>query len=202
MKNIFVHPSADVSTEAKIGDNTRIWNQAQVREGACVGENCIIGKDVYIDFGVCVGNNVKIQNGSYLYHGTVVENGVFIGPGVIFANDKFPRSINTNGSLKTNSDWTEGKILIKQGVSLGAGSIILPNVTIGAYAMVGAGAVVTRNVPGHGLVIGNPAMLVGFVCFCGRRLTDKTHSDDEMILFCNECKRDLRIPERTRRLIK
>jgi UDP-2-acetamido-3-amino-2,3-dideoxy-glucuronate N-acetyltransferase len=167
----FIHPTADVSPQAAIGPGTRIWHQAQVRERARLGANCIVGKGVYIDFDVAVGSNVKIQNGVFVYHGVTVEDGVFLGPGVILTNDKLPRAINPDGSLKSDADWQVSPTLVKRGASIGAGALILPGVTIGAFAMVGAGAIVTRDVPDHGLVYGNPAHLHGYVCRCGRPLS-------------------------------
>lgn len=168
----FIHPTADVSPQAVLGPGTRIWHQAQVRERACIGDNCIIGKGAYIDFDVTIGSRVKIQNGVYVYHGATVEDGVFIGPGAILTNDKLPRSINPDGSLKTDADWEVSPILIRRGASIGAGAIILPGVTIGEFAMVGAGAVVIHDVPTHGLVYGNPARPHGYVCRCGRPLIE------------------------------
>lgn len=168
--SVKIHPTASVSDRANIGAGTMIWNQCQVREDAHIGEGCIIGKDVYIDFSVEIGDNVKIQNGVLVYHGVTVESGVFLGPGVIFTNDKLPRAINPDGSLKGNDDWTVGKTRVCYGASIGAGSVILPDVTIGRFALVGAGAVVTRDVPDHGLVVGNPARLIGYVCKCAEKL--------------------------------
>jgi len=168
----FVHPTADVSPQAVIGPSTRIWHQAQVRERARIGDNCIIGKGVYIDFDVAIGSNVKIQNGVHIYHGITVEDGVFLGPDVILTNDKVPRAINPDGSLKTDADWKVGLTLIRRGASIGAGAIVLPSVTVGEFAMVGAGAVVTRDVPAYGLVYGNPARLHGYVCRCGQPLIE------------------------------
>jgi acetyltransferase-like isoleucine patch superfamily enzyme len=171
--NVRIHPTAEVSPKAQIGSGTRVWHWVQIREGAVIGENCIIGKDVYIDFDVKVGSNVKIQNGSYLYHGLTVEDGVFIGPRVVFTNDVYPRSITPDGQLKGNDDWEVGPILIKYGASIGTGAIVIPNVTVGAFALVAAGAVVTRSVPDYGLVVGVPARLVGYACKCGRKMDKK-----------------------------
>jgi len=165
-----IHPTAEVSPEARVGAGTQIWHHAQVREGAVIGKNCIIGKGVYVDFGVVIGDNVKIQNGALLYHGVTVEDGVFIGPQACLANDRIPRAITPDGRLKTAEDWAVGRILVRFGASIGAGAIILPDVTVGRFAMVAAGAVVTHSVPDHGLVIGVPARLVGYVCRCGQRL--------------------------------
>src|SRR5262245_8784958 len=165
-----VHPTAEGSPSAEIGPGTLVWHQAQIRERARVGANCIVSKGVYIDFDVQVGNNVKIQNGAFLYHGCTLEDGVFVGPGVIFTNDKRPRAVNPDGSLKGTDDWEVGRIVVRHGASVGTGSIVLPDVTIGRFAMVGAGALVTRSVPDFGLVVGAPARLVGFVCACGEKL--------------------------------
>ncbi len=158
-----IHPTAEVSSLAQVGDNTHIWHQAQVREYAIIGNNCNIGKGVYIDFEVTIGNNCKIQNGCFVYHGSNLEDGVFLGPAVILTNDKNPRAINPDGTLKSEADWQTSTINIKRGASLGAGSIILPGVTVGEFALVGAGAIVTKDVPAYGLVVGNPAQLVGKV---------------------------------------
>ena len=159
----FIHNSADVSKEAKIGANTKIWHLSQVREGAEIGGNCIVGKNVYIDFGVSVGKKCKIQNNCSIYHGSKIEDGVFVGPHVVFTNDKLPRSIKKDGLLKENNDWVEAGVTVKYGASIGACSVLLPGVVVGKFAMVGAGSVVTKNVPDFGLVIGNPARLIGYV---------------------------------------
>jgi len=169
---IKIHPTAEVSDAARIGDGTQIWHQSQVREGARIGRECILGKGVYVDFDVQIGDRCKLQNGAFVYHGARLEDGVFVGPGVILTNDRYPRAINPDGSLQTDADWEVGRIHVKHGASLGAGSIILPGVTVGEFALVGAGAVVNRDVPDHGLVVGSPARLIGYVCRCGRRLTE------------------------------
>ena len=165
-----IHSTAEVSPQAQIGAGTQIWHQAQVRERAVIGANCIVGKGVYVDSGVTVGNNVKIQNGAMLYHGLTVEDGVFIGPGACFTNDRQPRAITPEGQLKSDADWTVGPIHVGYGASIGAGAIILPNVEIGRFAMIAAGAVVTHSVPAHALVVGVPASQAGYVCRCGQRL--------------------------------
>jgi acetyltransferase-like isoleucine patch superfamily enzyme len=182
-----IHPTADVSPQAEVGPGTRIWHQAQVRERARIGTNCIVGKGVYIDFGVHIGDNVKIQNGVFVYHGVTIEDGVFVGPRVCFTNDMFPRAITPDGMLKSDADWEVGTILIRYGAALGAGAIILPNVTVGRFALVGAGAVVTRDVPDQGLVLGNPARLAGFVCRCGRRLNERERRDSLLVMDCPAC---------------
>jgi UDP-2-acetamido-3-amino-2,3-dideoxy-glucuronate N-acetyltransferase len=164
----FIHPSAEVSSNAHVGENVKIWNQVQIREYAIVGENSVLGKNVYIDFGVKIGSNCRIQNNCSIYHGVEIEDGVFVGPNVVFTNDKNPRAINQDGTPKSGADWVAGKIRVKYGASIGAHSVILPDVVIGRYAMIGAGSVVTKNVPDFGLVIGNPAKFVGYVDESGK----------------------------------
>jgi UDP-2-acetamido-3-amino-2,3-dideoxy-glucuronate N-acetyltransferase len=167
-----IHPTADVAATAEIGPGTSIWNQAQVREGARIGADCVIGKNVYVDVGVVVGDRVKVQNNSSLYHGVTLEDGVFIGPHVCFTNDRLPRAINADGSSKTDADWEVSPILVRQGAALGANSTILAGTTIGAWALVGAGSVVTHDVDDFELVVGNPARRIGSACRCGQRLPD------------------------------
>jgi len=184
-EQIFIHPSADVSPQAIIEAGVKIWHQAQVRERARVGANCIVGKGAYIDFEVSIGKNSKIQNGVYLYHGVTVEEGVFLGPGVILTNDKEPRAINPDGSQKSDTDWQISPVLIKRGASIGARAVVVCGVTVGEFALVGAGSVVTKDVPPHGLVYGNPARLHGYVCKCGRPLA-KQDTGDWLCEKCNQ----------------
>jgi acetyltransferase-like isoleucine patch superfamily enzyme len=165
-----------------------------VREDVVIGENCILSKDVYIDFGVHIGSNVKVQNGVSVYHGVTIEDGVFVGPNVCFTNDKYPRAINPDGSLKAGADWEVTETLIKYGAALGARSVILAGVTVGKWAMVAAGAVVTRDVPSFGLVIGHPARLRGFVCPCGIRLQADRLEGDAMHARCPSCGQVVDIP--------
>ena len=177
MENVYVHPTAEVSEGAEIGAGTKIWNQAQVREGAKIGENCIISKNVYIDAGVSIGNRVKIQNNVNVYHGVTVEDDVFLGPSMTFTNDRFPRAFN--------GDFEVGKTLVRRGASIGANATIRCDVTIGEYATVGSGRVVTKDVPAHALVVGNPAKQIGWVCTCGRKLPES--------MVCDSCGEMLRL---------
>jgi UDP-2-acetamido-3-amino-2,3-dideoxy-glucuronate N-acetyltransferase len=188
MGGVLIHDTAEVSEQARLGEDTRVWHHAHVRENARVGSQCIIGKDVYIDRDVVIGDRVKIQNGAYLYHGATLEDGVFIGPGVCLTNDKYPRAITPSGDLKGDEDWEVSPIIVRCGASLGARAVVLPGVVIGRCAMIGAGAVVTRDVPDHGLAQGNPARLVGFVCACGRKLTEAGEGDEPKLMTCDLCK--------------
>lgn len=155
--NQFIHQTADVSPKAKIGSNVKIWHQAQIREGVVIGDNCTIGKGVYIDHDVTIGNNVKIQNYASIYHLAIIEDEVFIGPYVCLTNDRYPRATDEKGVLLKDGQWQSGKIHIKKRASLGAGSIVLSDITIGEEAMVGAGSVVTKNVGKKKYVAGVPA---------------------------------------------
>lgn len=162
--NIFVHETAEVDPKAQIGDGTKVWNQAQVRE-CVVGEKCIISKNVYLDAGVVIGSRVKIQNNVNVYHGVTVEDDVFLGPSMTFTNDLYPRAFN--------DEWKVTETHVKKGASIGANATIVCGVTIGEYALVGSGSVVTKNVPAHALVVGNPARQIGWVCECGQKLNEK-----------------------------
>jgi acetyltransferase-like isoleucine patch superfamily enzyme len=171
-RSVRIHPTAEVAASASIGPGTSIWNQAQVREDARIGASCIIGKNAYVDAGVSIGDGVKIQNTVSLYRGVTVESGVFIGPHVCFTNDNVPRAVNADGTPKTDADWSVSPTLVRSGAALGANATILPGITIGRWAMVGAGSVVTGDVADFELVAGNPARRIGSACPCGAPLRD------------------------------
>lgn len=199
-QGFFVHPTADVSPKAQIGAGTKIWQHCQVREGVVVGRNCILSKGVYIDVDVRVGNNVKIQNGISVYHGVTLEDGVFCGPHCVFTNDRQPRAIHPDGSLKSATDWEVSETCVKTGAAIGAHATIVCGVTIGLWAMIGAGAVVTHDVPDHGLAYGNPARLHGFVCACGAKLIDpsagiRDPEADPVLMVCPSCGVHVSIPQ-------
>jgi UDP-2-acetamido-3-amino-2,3-dideoxy-glucuronate N-acetyltransferase len=172
-KNVLIHPTAEISPQAEIKEGTKIWHNSQIKKGARIGKNCIIGRNVYIDSGVIIGNNTRVQSNVNIWKGVTIEDGVFVGPDVCFTNDKFPRAITPKGDPISSHDWIILKTLVKRGSSLGANSTLLPGITINEFAFIGAGSVVTKDVPPYTLYYGNPARLRGYVCKCGKRLTDK-----------------------------
>jgi acetyltransferase-like isoleucine patch superfamily enzyme len=187
----FIHKTVDLAESAQVGDNTKIWSLAQVRDHAVIGENCIIGRNVFIDEGVTLGNNCKVQNNALLYAGVTLEDGVFVGPAVCFTNDKLPRAINPDGTLKSAQDWIVGKILVKYGAAVGAQSVVVTGVTLGRFCLVGSGSVVTKDVPDFGIVVGNPARLVGYACRCATRLV--ASETDPADYTCPNCSRSYRL---------
>lgn len=169
-----VHATADLEDDVSVGPGTSIWHRAQVRVGARIGRDCVIGRDAFIDEGVTIGNRTKIQNGALIYHGVTVGDGVFIGPGAILTNDRHPRAITSAGDLARAADWTVSPIHLAEGASIGAGAIVVAGCNVETFALVGAGAVVTHDVPAHAIVAGNPARVIGWACACGQRLHDAT----------------------------
>lgn len=163
MAEVFIHPTANVDNSCTIGIGTKIWINAQIRENAIIGSNCIISKDTYIDHGVLIGSNTKIQNGVSIYNGVTIEDDVFIGPNATFTNDKIPRAFN--------SGWEITPTIIKKGASIGANATIICGLTVGEYAMVAAGSVVTKDVEPYSLVMGNPAKHVSYVDMEGNRIS-------------------------------
>jgi acetyltransferase-like isoleucine patch superfamily enzyme len=191
---VHIHASADVSELASIGPGTAIWQQVQIRDGARIGSHCILGKGVFIDLDVRIGDRCKLENGAYVFRGVSLEDGVFIGPGVMLLNDKTPRAINPDGSLKSHADWTVSEGLIREGASVGGGAVILPGITIGRFALIGAGAVVTKDVPERGIVYGNPSVLKGFACDCGHPLSGGDSRDGGVLMQCEACGRRAEVP--------
>lgn len=189
--SFYVHPTAEVEPGAEVGAGTRIWRQAQIREFAQIGEQCNIGKGVYVDAHVRIGSRVKIQNHTSVFEGVTLEDGVFVGPHVCFTNDLFPRAITPSGSLKSADDWEVSPTLVRYGASIGGGSVIRCGVTIGEFALVGAGSVVTRDVPPHALVFGNPARPHGYVCRCAHPLTQVHPSGQGQLTgWCESCQQE------------
>jgi acetyltransferase-like isoleucine patch superfamily enzyme len=165
-----VQPTADVAESATLGAGTTIWHLAQIRENARLGRDCIVGRGAYVGPGVIIGDNVKLQNYALVYEPARLEDNVFIGPAVVLTNDLYPRSVDVSGKLKRPADWDALAVVIREGASLGAHATVVAGRTIGRWALVAAGAVVTRDVPDFGLVAGTPARRIGWVGRAGEKL--------------------------------
>ena len=179
MPDYFVHESSYVDEGAEIGEGTKIWHFCHVMPGAKIGKRCNIGQNVLVASGVTLGENVKIQNNVSLYTGVIVEDDAFLGPSMVFTNVINPRShVNRKEEYKTT--------LVKRGASIGANATIVCGVTLGRYCFVGAGSVVTRDVPDYALVYGNPARIKGWFCQCGIGLDFEKQGDLE-VAACAHC---------------
>ncbi len=174
--NYFIHPTAIVETNVKIGENAHIWHHCHVRESAIIGEDVSLGKDVFIDKNVSIAKGSRIQNGVSIYNGVNIGQWVFVGPNVTFTNDRHPRA----GS-KT---WSLSQTKLKDGCSIGAGSTIVSDVTIGAFSIIGAGSVLTESIPPFHLAYGLPARIVSKICACGDTRLELSAEPSEYILSC------------------
>ncbi|MBI2358528.1 MAG: N-acetyltransferase [Deltaproteobacteria bacterium] len=163
----FVHPTAIIEEPVAIGPGTKVWHFCHIMAGARIGADCVLGQNVFVAATARVGDRVKIQNNVSLYDGVELESDVFCGPSVVFTNVTYPRSF-----ISRRKEFE--KTLIRKGATLGANATILCGLTIGSHAFVGAGAVVTKNVPDHALVAGTPARPKGWVCRCGKTLTRRS----------------------------
>ena len=182
----FVHETAVIDQPATIGAGTKIWHFSHVRKNSRIGRNCTIGQNVMIGPGVAVGDGCKIQNNVSVYEGVTLEDDVFCGPAMVFTNVSNPRAeISRKHEFK--------KTLVRRGATIGANATVLCGVTIGRYAFVGAGAIVTRDVPDYALVMGNPAREVGYMCRCGVKLP----SGDWERVTCAACQREYHMKNRT-----
>jgi len=179
-----IHPSAIVDEGASIGAGTKIWHFCHVAGSARIGEHCVLGQNVYIGPNVVIGDNVHIQNNVSVYEGVILEDDVFCGPSMVFTNVRDPRS-----AFPIAGPEEFLLTLVKRGASLGANCTIVCGNTVGAWALVGAGAVVTRDVPDFALAVGVPARVVGYVCKCGATLGDIVDSQE---VGCAECGRRYR----------
>jgi UDP-2-acetamido-3-amino-2,3-dideoxy-glucuronate N-acetyltransferase len=164
--SFFKHDRAIVHEGASIGEGSRIWANANILEGAVIGEHCNVGDGCYVEKGAVVGNHVTLKNGVSLFDGVTLEDAVFVGAGATFINDRNPRSHRSDA-------WVLEKTLVKKGATIGANATVMCGVTIGTYAVIGAGSVVIKDVHAHTIVVGNPAKLVGYACRCGRTLNDE-----------------------------
>lgn len=165
-----VQPSADVSPAASLGARTKVWHLAQIREGASIGADCIIGRGAYVGPDVVLGDGCKLQNYALVYEPARLGAGVFIGPAAVLTNDEFPRAVNPDLTPKSADDWHAVGVTIGDGAAIGARAVCIAPVTIGEWALVAAGAVVTKDVPAHALVVGVPARRIGWVGKAGRPL--------------------------------
>ncbi|NUS73353.1 MAG: N-acetyltransferase [Corynebacteriales bacterium] len=172
MQAAYIHPTADVEEGVNIGPETRVWHQTHIRRNAQLGTGCNLGKNVFVDEDVTIGNGVKIQNNVSVYRGVSIEDDVFVGPSAVFTNDLRPRAANPS--------WTITPTRIRHGASIGANATIVCGIEIGPYAMIAAGAVVTRTVAAHQLVMGNPARPAGWVCACGELLSRAPEQPEEI----------------------
>lgn len=179
MNDYFVHESSYVDEGAEIGAWTKIWHFCHVMPHSQIGEQCNIGQNVLVSSDVKIGRNVKIQNNVSLYTGVVIEDDVFLGPSMVFTNVMNPRS-----HVSRKNEYQE--TLVKRGASIGANATIVCGTTIGRYSFVGAGAVVTRDVPDYALVHGNPARVRGWMCQCGIKL-DFARVGSEETSTCGSC---------------
>lgn len=177
-KDYFVHESSYIDQPCEIGKGTKIWHFSHVMQNSKIGKNCNIGQNVVISPNVIIGNNVKIQNNVSVYTGVICEDDVFLGPSCVFTNVINPRSF-----IERKNEYK--KTVVSKGASIGANATIVCGVNIGKYAFVGAGAVVTKDVPEYALVIGNPARVAGYVCECGNKLEQKND-----IYKCNACNKE------------
>jgi acetyltransferase-like isoleucine patch superfamily enzyme len=182
--DVYVHPAALVESD-EVGPGTRVWAFAHVLAGARIGRDCNVGGHCFVEGGATVGDGVTLKNGAMVWEGVTLEDGVFVGPGAVFTNDLRPRSPRHPPAAGRYGDagWL-ARTNVGRGATIGARAVILPGIDVGAYAMVAAGAVVTRSVPPHGIVMGNPARLAGWACVCGARLPG---SGDRPV--CRDCGR-------------
>jgi len=181
----FVHESSYVDENVQIGEGTKIWHFSHVQSGAKIGKNCSIGQNVNIGNNVIIGNNVKIQNNVSIYEGVILEDYVFCGPSMVFTNILNPRSEYP----QRGSEFYK-KTLIKRGASLGANSTIICGNMIGKCAFIGAGAVITKDIPDYALVVGNPAKIIGWMCACGKKLSLSDDRDSDEAAKCDKCGRN------------
>jgi acetyltransferase-like isoleucine patch superfamily enzyme len=172
MEDKSIAESATVEQNVTIGFETKVWHFAHIRSGATIGNNCTIGSNVFLDIDVSIGNACKIQNNSQIFSPAKIHDGVFVGPGVILTNDRYPRSINEDSSVKKNSDWEKIGVEVMHGASIGAGAICIAPIKIGTWAFIAAGSVVSSDVPDYAFMMGIPARQYGWVGKTGKKLKE------------------------------
>ncbi|MFF8956026.1 acyltransferase [Streptomyces sp. NPDC014894] len=168
-----VRPTAQVDQSAEIGAGSTVWELAQIRERARLGEGCVIGRGAYVGAGVRIGDHCKLQNLALVYEPAELGRGVFVGPAAVLTNDRHPRAVDPDGALKRAGDWEPVGVRVADGASIGARSVCVAPLRVGRWAMIAAGAVVTRDVPDFALVAGVPARRIGWVGRAGVRLTER-----------------------------
>jgi acetyltransferase-like isoleucine patch superfamily enzyme len=184
--DVYVDPTAIIDNRVSLGSGTKVWHFVHIMEDAKIGNECVLADYVYVGRGVKIGNGVKLENRATVYEGVKIEDKVFVGPHVTFTNDLYPRSFNT--------DWKILQTLVKEGSSIGAGTVIVCGVTIGEYALIGAGSIVTENIPPHALAYGNPARIRGFVCRCAKKLETEEKKKNHVSMKCPFCNEKYNIP--------
>lgn len=170
MSDYFIHEKALVASSAKIGVKTHIWAFTNIQENVCIGEGCNICDGCFVEEGVTIGNHVTLKNGVYVFQGIILEDDVFCGMNTAFINDRYPRS-------NRKDPWVLEETVVEKGATLGCNSSILCGITIGEYAFIGAGSVVTKDVSSHKIVCGNPAIFKGYACCCGKKLDEYFHCE-------------------------
>ena len=183
-KKYFVHESSYVDDNVEIGEGTKVWHFSHIQKGTKIGKNCVFGQNVNVGNNVRIANNVKVQNNVSIYEGVELEDYVFCGPSMVFTNVLDPRS-----EFPQSGSEFYHKTIVKKSTSLGANSTIVCGNTLGKYAFVGAGSVVTKDIPDYGMVVGVPAKLVAWMCECGEKLSLTTNPDSEETDVCKRCGR-------------
>jgi UDP-2-acetamido-3-amino-2,3-dideoxy-glucuronate N-acetyltransferase len=188
MKDYYAHSSAIIDEPTEIGKGTRIWHFCHVMSGAKIGERCSFGQNVFIGSKVIIGNNVKVQNNVSIYDNVILEDNVFCGPSMVFTNVINPRS-----HIIRKDEYRD--TLVKKGATIGANATVVCGITLGEYCFIGAGAVVTKNVPAYALYVGVPGKITGWVCHCGFRLNLPVSTQESLHAICDNCKSKYQLEE-------